>query len=114
MLFNRTDQTIYIYKSAIDMRCGFHKLTSFVREAYNMQTLLNGHVFVFFGKNRFRLKILLFDGSGLILLTKRIEKDRFMWVNDCEFETVSLSELEQLLHGSVLRRGKLGEMPKSA
>lgn len=37
-----------------------------------------------------------------------------MSVQDCEFETVSSSELEQLLHGSVLRRGKLGEMPKSA
>lgn len=112
MLFNREGQIIYIYKSAIDMRCGFHKLTAFVRETYKMQTLLNGHVFVFFGKNRHRLKILLFDGSGLIMLCKRIEKGRFMWVLDCEFETVSISELEQLLHGSVLRRGNLGEMPK--
>jgi len=114
VLFNREGLKIYIYKSAIDMRCGFHKLTSFVREAYNMQTLLDGHVFIFFGKNHHRLKILLFDGSGLILLIKRIEKGRFMSVQDCEFETVSSSELEQLLHGSVLRRGKLGEMPKSA
>lgn len=95
------------------MRCGFHKLTSFVRETYNMQTLLNGHVFVFFGRNRHRLKILLFDGSGLILLIKRIEKGRFMWIQDCEFETVSISELEQLLHGSVLRKGHIGVMPKS-
>lgn len=94
------------------MRSGFHKLTAFVREAYSMQTLLNGHVFVFFGKNRHRLKILLFDGSGLIMLTKRIEKGRFMWVQDCEFETVSVSELEQLLHGSVLKKGFLGAMPK--
>lgn len=96
------------------MRCGFHKLTAFVRDGYNMQTLLDGHVFVFFGRNRHRLKILLFDGSGLILLTKRIEKGRFMWIQDCEFETVTIAELEQLIHGSVLRKGKLGAMPKSA
>lgn len=114
MLFHREGLKIYIFKTAIDMRCGFQKLTSFVRDAYNMQTLLDGHVFVFFGKNRHRLKILMFDGSGLVLLTKRIEKGRFMWIQDCEFETVTVSELEQLLHGSVLRKGKLGEMPKSA
>jgi transposase len=112
MLFSRKGLTIYIYQSAIDMRCGFHKLTAFVREAYSMQTLLEGHVFVFFGKNRHRLKILLFDGSGLVLLTKRIEKGRFMWVMDLEQKTVSIAELEQLVHGSVLRRGNLGVMPK--
>lgn len=114
MLFQNKDLQIFIYQKPIDMRCGFQKLTSFVRTAYDMQSLLNGHVFVFFGRNRHRLKILFFDGSGLILLIKRIERGRFMWIQDCEFSTVSLSELEQLLHGSVLRKGKLGEMPRGA
>lgn len=114
MLFQNKNLQIYIYQNPIDMRCGFHKLTAFVKSAYDMQTLLNGHVFVFFGKNRHRLKIIFFDGSGLLLISKRIEKGRFMWIQECEFSTVTLSELEQLLHGSVLRKGKLGEMPKSA
>lgn len=114
MLFSGRNLIFYIFKEAIDMRCGFHKLTAYVRDTYSMQRLLDGHVFVFFGKNRHRLKILLFDGSGLILVTKRIEKGRFMSQQDCEFETVTASELKQILHGSVLRKGKLGKMPQCA
>lgn len=114
MLFQRKGLKIYIFRKTIDMRCGFHKLTAFVRDSYNMSTLLDGHVFLFFGKNRHRLKIFFFDGSGVCLITKRIEKGRFMSVDDLEADTVDFSELEQLVHGSVLRRGNLGKMPKSA
>jgi transposase len=114
MIFNRENIQIFIFQKTIDMRGGFNRLTSFVRAEYKMQTLLDGHVFVFFGKNRHLLKIIFFDGSGLILLTKRIERGRFMWLRDCEFTQVSFSELEQLLHGSHLQKGSLGKMPKSA
>lgn len=94
------------------MRFGFHKLTGQVKTHFGMQKLLDGHVFVFFGNNRTRLKVLFFDGTGLCLLTKRLEQGRFMWVRDIEFENVSFLELEQLLSGSHLVRSKLGVMPK--
>ena len=114
MLFQQGNLQVFIFQKTIDMRCGFTKLTAFVKSSHGMQVLLDGHVFVFFGRNRQRLKILLFDGSGLILMTKRIETGRFMWLQELESSSVSFSELEQLLHGSVLRRGKLSSMPKSA
>ena len=94
------------------MRFGFHKLTGLVRAGYGMQQLLDGHVFIFFGNNRTRLKILFFDGTGLCLLVKRIEQGRFMWVRDIDFEKVSFAELEQLMHGSQLVRSRLGKLPK--
>lgn len=94
------------------MRFGFHRLTGLAKKSHGMQALLDGHVFTFFGKNRFRLKVLFFDGTGLVMLTKRIEQGRFMWVRDIEFDQVSFSEFEQLIHGSVLVRSKLGVLPK--
>jgi transposase len=112
VIFHRKGLEIFILKEPIDMRFGFHKLTSTVKSNFGMQKLLDGHVFVFFGNNRTRLKILFFDGTGLCLLTKRLEQGRFMWVRDIEFENVSFSELEQLLSGSHLVRSKLGVMPK--
>ena len=112
MIFKRDGLEIFIFKEPIDMRYGFHKLTALVRSSHGMPKLLAGHVFVFFGNNRTRLKILFFDGTGLCLLLKRLEQGRFMWVRDVEFETVSFSELEQLIHGSHLVRATLGTMPK--
>ncbi len=112
MIFKRKGLEIYIFKEPIDMRFGFHRLTGLTRSAYGMQKLLDGHVFVFFGNNRTRLKVLFFDGTGLVLLIKRIEKGRFMWLGDIEYTSVSFSELEQLMHGSSLIKSQLGVIPK--
>jgi transposase len=112
MIFHRKGLEIFIFKEPIDMRYGFHKLTGLARTGYGMPKILAGHVFVFFGNNRTRIKLLFFDGTGLVLLAKRLEQGRFMWVRDLEVERVSFAELEQLLHGSVLVKSKLGVMPK--
>lgn len=103
---------IFVYQEPVDMRYGFQRLLSFIRDEYSMDQFLAGHVFVFFGRNRFRLKMLLYDGSGTVLLTKRMERGKFMWVHDLDREEISRQEFKQLLHGSVLRNGRLGEMPK--
>lgn len=102
---------VYIYQEPIDMRYSFNKLTAYIVDDYSMETLLEGHAFVFFGKNRYRLKVLIYDGSGLVLLIKRIEVGKFMWVHDLDTEQVTHKEFNQLVHGSVLRKGRLGEMP---
>jgi transposase len=113
MIFKKHGLKIFINKDAIDMRFGFHKLTGLVRNSHGMQKLLDGHVFVFFGNNRARLKVLWFDGTGLCLLTKRIEQGRFMWVGDVDFTSVSFSDLEHLIHGSKLvRSGVMGVIPR--
>ena len=112
MIFKRQGLDIFIYKSPIDMRYGFEKLTGFVRTQYGMQKLLDGHVFVFFGKNRKRIKILFFDGTGLLLLSKRLEQGRFQAISDMSLFEISFSDLEKLLHGSHLVSASLGKMPK--
>jgi len=103
---------IFIYQEPIDMRYSFQRLLSFISDEYSMEDFLKGHVYVFFGRNRHRLKSLYYDGSGLVLAIKRIEKGRFMWVHDLEREEVSAREFDQLVHGSDLRQGRLGEMPQ--
>ena len=112
MIFKKQGLEIYILKNPIDMRCGFEKLTGMVRSTYGMQKLLDGHVFVFFGNNRRRIKILFFDGTGLLLLSKRLEQGRFQSLREIDFFDLNFSELEKLLHGSHIVRGNLGKMPK--
>ena len=87
------------------MRMGFERLSYLIREEMGKDIYI-GDLFLFLGKNRRRLKALRFDGSGLVLLTNRMEKKKgFMNVRDLEGRAeISHQELELILHGSVLRK----------
>ncbi len=96
------------------MRCGFERLHSLC--VHQMSAVMDqGHVYVFFGKNRRRLKVLFYDGSGLVLIAKRIERGRFMNLSDLlGRHEIKLSELKQIMHGSVIRAPALDRsMPAS-
>jgi transposase len=72
--------------------------------------LLSGDYFLFVGRNRKRAKVLYFDGTGLCLLSKRLEKGRFaaLWerADRCE---LTVNELRLFLEGSEL----VGRLPLS-
>lgn len=104
MILETKGLRIFIYQEAIDMRCGFDRLSYFVREKMN-SSIDAGHLYLFLGKNRKRVKALYFDGSGLVVVHKRMEKNSFMNVQDLrDVKEISLSELKLLFHGSVLRK----------
>lgn len=104
MILETKGLRIFIFQEAIDMRCGFDRLSFFVRE--KMKSAIDaGHLYLFLGKNRRRIKALYFDGSGLVVVHKRMEKNSFMHVQDlADVKEISLSELKLIFHGSVLRK----------
>jgi transposase len=69
---------IYIAVEAIDMRKGFEGLYGLVRDQLG-QNPVSGHLFLFTNRTRTRLKALVWDGSGLWVCAKRLEKGRFRW-----------------------------------
>jgi len=77
----------------------FHGLCAQVQTVLERQPL-SGHVFVFRGRRGDIVKVLWFDGDGLCLLAKRLERGRFVWPK-AESGTVSLSpaQLSMLLEG---------------
>lgn len=94
---------VFVYPDAIDMRSGFEKLAHFVKDRLKAN-VNHGSLYVFLGKNRRRLKVLYFDGSGLVLVVKRMEKHAFMAVDELRGRSeITRRELRFLLHGSVLR-----------
>jgi len=69
---------IFIAVEAVDMRKGFEGLYGLVRDQLGPDPL-SGHLFLFSNRTRTRLKALVWDGSGLWVCAKRLEKGRFRW-----------------------------------
>ena len=69
---------IYVATGATDMRKGLNGLYGLVRDQLLCDPL-SGHLFLFSNAQRNRLKILFWDGSGLWVCAKRIEKGRVYW-----------------------------------
>ena len=90
---------IWIAAGVTDTRRGFHGLSAQVQTVLEQQPL-SGHVFVFRGRRGDIVKVLWFDGDGLCLLAKRLERGRFV-LPQATGGTVSLSraQLSMLLEG---------------
>ena len=104
MLYDRKGLRVFVYQEPIDMRYGFERLHSYCVQGLNAR-MDQGHLYVFFGKNRRRLKVLWYDGTGLVLATKRMEKGSFMSLEQLlGRQELNQDEFKLILHGSVLRR----------
>jgi transposase len=87
---------VFAYGAPVDMRKSFNTLSALVMELGH--DVVAGDAFVFVGRKRRRAKVLWFDGTGLCLLQKRLEKGRFAKV--WEQTELTVSELILLLEGS--------------
>jgi len=93
---------VYAYAQPADLRKGYDGLSALVEQELGLDPL-SGDLYLFVSRNRQRAKILLFDGSGLCILMKRLERGRFasLW-RRIEGGRVRLSraELALFLEGS--------------
>ena len=83
----------------VDFRKGADGLAALVREQLRHDPF-SGTIFVFRSKRADRLKILVWDGSGLVLLWKRLEQNAFRWppISDGALR-LSTSQLAALMDG---------------
>ena len=104
MIELRSGTRIWIAAGFTDLRRGFQGLTTLI-ETVLEQAPYSGHVFVFRGRRGDLIKLLWWDGDGLCLFAKRLERGRFIWPQ-AEEGTVSLSraQLSMLLEGIDWRR----------
>jgi transposase len=97
---------IYVAAEAVDMRKGFDGLYGLVRDQLGHDPL-SGHLFLFSNRTRTRLKALVWDGSGLWVCAKRLEKGRFRWPVAREKQasvTMRAEELALLVNGLDLKQ----------
>lgn len=90
---------IYMALGATDMRKGAASLSALAQEVVK-QNPFSGHLFLFRGKRADRIKILWWDGTGLCLFAKRLEKGRFVWPMAQDGSVVlTPAQLSMLLEG---------------
>lgn len=94
--------SVFAFTEAVDMRKSFNTLSAIV-ETQMKRDVLTGDLFLFVSADRKRAKVLYFDGTGLCLLSKRLEKGKFvaLWKRKREGGMeLSLSELALFIEGS--------------
>ena len=93
---------IYVGLEPIDLRWGFERLAGVVRERVGRDAR-GGALFVFFGRRRDALKVVFFDGTGMCLFYKRLDRGtyRVPEATDASATSITVDErvLDDLLDG---------------
>lgn len=102
---------VYAYRAPADMRKSFDTLGALVAQGLQ-RDVMSGDLFLFINRTRRRAKVLFWDGTGMCLFAKRLERGQFAapWARPGEGPlTLTTSELALLLEGSEL----IARMPLS-
>ena len=92
---------VWLAAGVTDMRKGMDGLAALAQTSLN-ENPFSGHVFVFRGKRGDMMKILYWDGTGLCLFTKRLDRGGFVWPRLTGYEgsiTLSPAQLAMLIEG---------------
>ena len=103
---------VWLAAGVTDLRKGFDGLAAIVK-ATLAEDPYSGHLFVFRGRKGDRVKALWYDGDGLCLFAKRLERGRFVWPRATS-GVVSLSpaQLSMLIEGIDWRRVERTQRPE--
>ena len=101
---------IHLYSRAVDMRRSFDGLMAIVQTEFD-RDIRHGDIFLFINKRRDRIKILWWDGDGLAIFMKRLERGTYqrpLTTSDNGYVLMDRTQLSLLLSGieltSVKRR----------
>jgi len=104
---------VYAYCAPADMRKHYEGLSALVRQELKRDPV-SGALYLFTNRRRTRAKVLHFDGTGLCVYAKRLERGQFakLWQDDGSNEVeLTRTELELFLQGSHLI-GKIALSPR--
>ena len=92
---------VWAYTSPVDMRKGYEGLSAIVRNELKGD-IMAGELYLFTNSRRSRAKVLLFDGTGLTIYMKRLDKGQFakLWAAGDSALPMTMSELALFIEGS--------------
>src|SRR3989344_8068554 len=84
---------IFVCKEPTDMRASYDSLYARARDVLKKDPR-SGHLFLFVNRTRCSCKALYYDGTGFVILSKRLERGRFSRINPLFPGEVALTEAE--------------------
>lgn len=91
---------IYIACGYTDLRNGIDGLASIIQNDFSLNPFETNILFLFCGRKPNRMKGLVWEGDGFLLLYKRLEEGRFQWPrNTEELENITAEQYKWLLEG---------------
>lgn len=104
MIWHGRAVRVFAHAAPTDLRKGYDGLSALVRESLGRDPT-SGDLYLFVSRNRIRAKVLLWDGTGLCVFAKRLERGRFaaLWerCSSLQMELTS-AELSLFLEGCTL------------
>lgn len=101
---------VWAYGRPVDLRNGYNGLTGLVEREFKCN-VMDGGLYLFVNKRRSGCKVLLWDGTGLCIFAKRLERGRFaaLWNEGGDPVRLTSSELALFIEGCTL----IGQRPLS-
>jgi len=94
MIIQNLRTKIFLCKTPVDMRASYDSLFDRVKSILN-EDPFSGHLFVFMNQRRTHCKCLYYDGTGLVLVCKRLERGiLFCKLNPSYSGTITLTQAE--------------------
>ena len=105
---------VWLAAGVTDMRKGMDGLAALAQTTL-LENPFSGHIFVFRGRRGDLVKLLWFDGDGLCLFAKRLERGHFVWPQATSGAVaLSAAQLSMLLEGIDWRRPAITWTPELA
>lgn len=91
---------VYLVTGYTDMRLGIDSLAAIIEHQYKLPLFVPNTLFLFCGKNSKKIKGLLWEGDGFLLLYKRVNCGRFSWPRSAaEVRNISALQFDWLMKG---------------
>jgi transposase len=98
-------EKIYIACGYSDLRRGIDGFASMIQQKFKLDPFKPGILFLFCGRKTDRVKGLLWEGDGFLLLYKRLETGKFQWPRN-EVKAISYQQYKWLMEGLSIEQKK--------
>lgn len=98
---------IYIACGYTDLRYGIDGLSILIRKAFDLDPYDTNSIFLFCGRRTDRIKALVYEGDGFLLLYKRLADGHFRWPrNESEVRELTPEQYNWLMNGMKIEQKK--------